>query len=495
MRPQRPRRQELHSQQVLTSGGIISSKSSAVARPSTAQAVTKDEARANSLQLWLAEAPLGARLEDHEAPADKPEAGGSRESQVFWRRRCYGRRAREATLDGMGSGQRDQLTSTRNNERSERLLNSGQVLAEHWGRAHSQDHVQHLKAPLRNPEFEVSRALPPSLVELAEDLLRESGRQPSERAEAKVVDVAFFEAKGNGNGCEEHCNAYACEFDWAHPSVAAYGTPLAEIQRCNKWKLHRALAAGGSALPGGKELADRAERADVLELIGLAPQVAACAQEMPKEAALKLAVRLGETADSIKDTSASAFEVLRESSIALLASVAARARNAHGPDLLVEALESLQKLGITERTYIDMLLSALFNWTSRAPLQPTLALRAACALTSLADAVAASGGLRLAAGSRRAVGAVRAAIAGDDTMAVNRHVFDVLGGLASSATWYDGKKDGEVIQSNLENECSQSRKGGCLRVLQPEAHSVHELVERRSFQAYRDACLVMSGLS
>merc|ERR1712232_736856 len=116
-----------------------------------------------------------------------------------------------------------------------------------------------------------------------------------------------------------------------------------------------------------------------------------------------------------------------------------------GPELLIESLEALQKLGITEKTYVDMLLSALFNWTSRAPLQPALAMRAASTLAAIAEAATPSGGLRLAAGSRRAVGAVREAIANDASMVVHSDVYVVLGDLASGAAWVTEPKDDKVI--------------------------------------------------
>lgn len=385
-----------------------------------------------------------------EAAVRNAEDGSSKASQVFWQRRCYVRRGREATeVDDMHS----QAAQMSGRDAQGRTESAADVLAEHWSHAHYRDvmHGRSNDQPVgtgsaacqpniasKRLELDVGRSLPPSLMEFAEELVRESGGGVARQAEIEALEAgsAFrtqgCELRGGGNGCEAHCNIYQCEVDWAQPSVMAYGTPLMELQRLEKWQQHSALSAVGETLAGGMELAGRAEVADLLELIELGPSLAACCHEVPKEVALRLAVRFGEGADQVRDRSSTASEVLQQAGMALFASVAARARDAHGPELLVEALEALQRLGVAERTYIDMLLSALFNWTSRAPLKPPLALRAACALTAVADA---AGGLRLAAGSRRAVAAVREAIADNPAMAVNSHVFDVLGDLASGAAW------------------------------------------------------------
>merc|ERR1719453_126738 len=100
----------------------------------------------------------------------------------------------------------------------------------------------------------------------------------------------------------------------------------------------------------------------------MAPTLASSSREIPKETALELAVVLGGTIAEIPAQAAAARQLLDDAARTLLTSVAARARDAHGPNLLLDALVAMDQLGLRERTLVDIFLSALFTWTCRAPL-------------------------------------------------------------------------------------------------------------------------------
>lgn len=217
-------------------------------------------------------------------------------------------------------------------------------------------------------------------------------------------------------GAEAHLDTYTHHFDaqrrhldWKHPTVAAYNSQAAELHRLQKWRL--------AGCPGGAELARRAQTAGLEEMRQLAPYLEAACFEAPKEAALLAAVRLGLAARR-PELDAGPAATLGKAALALLGSVASRAGDAHGPAFLIEALEAVPSVGIEAVVYADLILTALFAHTAsgKEPLEPTLASRAAAALTWLGSVSghAGSAPLALMPASRRAIAAVARAIRADD---------------------------------------------------------------------------------
>lgn len=294
------------------------------------------------------------------------------------------------------------------------------------------------------------RHLHPSLDELSQDLLRERGGTASLKDwpppgfgardyDALVKAEVTHHGEGLTAGVDAHFNSYSPSADWTHPYTLAYNSPAADGYRVQKWQHQKAFAAKGLSPAGVEELLRRCcSTADRVELLELAPRVMAHCYEARKEDALRCAVRFGEAARSAQAMAETEqCNALQEAALALIASVATRGRDAHGPELLVEGLVTMQEAGVGHKIYVDMLLSALFNWSSRAPFPEDLALRAATALSwaaaALTDSVP-SGSIRLAAGSRRAVAAIRAALP-DNTAHVNAHLLEVLDDLISGAAW------------------------------------------------------------
>jgi len=238
--------------------------------------------------------------------------------------------------------------------------------------------------------------------------------------------------EGRPQGVEAHLDAYAADYDefgeamaCGHPEKQAYNDPLAALHRRAKWQHHtERLAAGLSpeeeaVAQGGASLALLVQSALPWELLTLAPQLEASCFEAPKEEALRAAVRLGAAArrilaDAVTPQVAeaeSAAAVLRRAALALIASAASRARDAHSHDFPVEALEAMHAAGVGAPVYVNMLLAAVFTQLARAPLPPELAARAAGALAWAATAlVGDDGDLELTSTSRRAVAAIRCAL-------------------------------------------------------------------------------------
>lgn len=223
---------------------------------------------------------------------------------------------------------------------------------------------------------------------------------------------------GSLKGPEKFSDNCGYTIEWAEePVVVADNRPCSDLHCPSKWQGHRAGGNGASSLIAdeGDELtlAQRVQAASPGELLGLAPQLEVHAFETTKEEALRAAVLIGRTAQDTDDPELAG--ALRRPALALIASAALRARDAHNPDFLVEALEAMQAAGVGEPEYVDMLLAALYAQLSQgAKLSPELALRGARALGWAATALAPSmsGSLELAPAARRAVVAIWRALAG-----------------------------------------------------------------------------------
>jgi len=163
------------------------------------------------------------------------------------------------------------------------------------------------------------------------------------------------------------------------PFTLAFNSPMAEGHRERKWTLY----AGSVLSTGGGSLAQQAIRAaNASELLRILPQLSACCYEMRKEEALSVAARVASVEASESDRT-----LLRHAALTLLESAVARARDAHGPEFLVEVLEIMMKASVGTRHLVDQLLAALHTQLIRVPLSPALAERIAMALSWVGSAL------------------------------------------------------------------------------------------------------------
>ncbi|CAE7429974.1 unnamed protein product, partial [Symbiodinium sp. CCMP2456] len=191
----------------------------------------------------------------------------------------------------------------------------------------------------------------------------------------------------------EGSEGVAVNFDWSEPYVMAYNSASAGIQRQDKWCMHGELsrsmpiakvrtrpghdetelkmmnsAAVMESLAGGGvgvatkilSLGERGARWDHINQFAAMAQ--ATAFEMPKEMALELVQCLADAAveAEAEQAEAQAVESLRTCAMSLLASAAARARDADSLDFPLCGLEMIAKTGLGWSAFSNMFLVAVF---------------------------------------------------------------------------------------------------------------------------------------
>lgn len=471
-------------------------------QPDALLAATRGGGMAERASLILAckEAPLGASLDvwqwealggcpsTAKPPPGSPsaaeavaaravavQAGRVEGSRAFWQRHHYGRRSRaeprqaedlrpvdpEEALSDYWHHTAYKAVASSGLPAGLRGTGGGQSAMNAWEPGHSlprsgalADFAEDLAAERSGTTTTLQRALQPDaavapLQRRRSPLLAAAGRSGDGVAATGDPGVTRSLARpraGQSGGSRTAAGeAHILEYGAAHatdlsePVAQAYNNPLAERQREAKWRQQecRGLPLGGAAL------AARAvqESTSLPELLEIAPCLASCCYEATKEAALRAAVRLGEAAeDHCDQLSAAGVKELQQAALALIASVASRARDAHGPDFLVDTLVGMERAGVGERVYVDMVLAALWGRIQREPLPGELAERAAGALCWAAEALTDSdppGSLRLGAGSRRAVAAIRDALPKEVAAAADESetMLRVLEHLSSGAAW------------------------------------------------------------
>lgn len=221
-------------------------------------------------------------------------------------------------------------------------------------------------------------------------------------------------------GGQAYFRAYEEPLDWHEPPAAGQASMTVESHRQQKWDLQKqkmsahgvdsvehvygfdkedaALTDAAHALEdvagGGVSIAHLILEASLAwqGLLPLSHRAEAACFEMPKEKAITVAIRLADaarlaesecdakaeearnaevtyvqeaekTADAAASLSlerAKATVELRRCSCALLASAAARARDAHGPEFSIEGLEALASTGLGWLSFKDIFFAALW---------------------------------------------------------------------------------------------------------------------------------------
>lgn len=226
------------------------------------------------------------------------------------------------------------------------------------------------------------------------------GRAPEEKP-------AWLEA--GLRGADRHLDTYGHSVDWEHPATVAAGTPLAPLHRHRRWQHHLQCAeeVGEEAASqwGGGSLVRFAQAAAAEDLLLVAPRLEVGCLEAPKEEVLRAAVHVGRAARSLGDTEKA--EQLQATALAMISSVASRARDAHNVEFLVQTLEAMPEAGVGALLFVDMLLAALYAQLARNPLSAELARRTARAVRWAAASLPShDGSSELGAASRRAVATV-----------------------------------------------------------------------------------------
>mmetsp|Transcript_106945 Transcript_106945/g.205701 ORF Transcript_106945/g.205701 Transcript_106945/m.205701 type:complete len:613 (+) Transcript_106945:63-1901(+) len=382
-------------------------------------------------------------------PRPRPKGG-------FWQRIAYGGRTKEAEAaplvdfaDPVDVNSRDVLYP----EVMTGLGLHAKAILHGHGEQLLASQSREMQCPLPKVVHEPlkpGKELHDSLDELSRDLLRERGGiaslkdWPPPSPRQIKADHAFARemtsyGEGHTAGAEAHFRSYTGHADWTHPAVQGYNDPVADRYREKKWQHQRTLATPDLNPEVVTELFRRIfSTADRMELLELAPKIVAHSFEARKEDVLRVAVRFGEAARSAQDVGETEqCNALQQAALALISSVASRARDAHGPELPVDALVTMQEVGVGHKIYLDMLLSQIYTWSQRtqAEFPKELAHRAATALswasTALADNQPAGSVLCLAAGSRRAVADIRKALAECEPAQINTDLLQVLEELIS----------------------------------------------------------------